>query len=349
VKLASSRIQGFVSGYIEKPDPKLRAILVYGPDGGLVRERAESLAKAVAPDPDDPFRVTILPGSALDPERNPARLNDEMAALSFTGGRRLVRVKEAGDSLGALFARLLDQPPPGDSVAIVEAGDLAGRSALRRAFESAKNAVAVPCYADGARELSELVTSVLASHKISVAPDAREYLVSRLGGDRGLSRAELEKLAIYAGEGERIGLEDAIACIGDSAGLSVDDAIFAAAEGDAPALERALQRAFQEGESAVSVIKAAMRHFEKVHLAGSRIAAGMSAADALQALRPPIFFKHQDRFLAHLRQWSPRKAGSALGLLLEAEKQCKTTGFPDRTICSDTLLRLARGAQGKRR
>jgi len=347
VKLTSSRIQGFVSGYIAKPDPKLRAILVYGPDSGLVRERAESLAKSVALDLDDPFRVMTLPGSAL--ASDPVRLNDEMAALSFTGGRRLVRIKDAGDALGAAFAGLLQDPPPGDSVAIAEAGDLTGRSALRRAFESAKNAVAVPCYADGARGLAELVTSVLASHKISAAADARDYLVSRLGGDRGLSRAELEKLALYAGDGGRIGIDDAIACVGDTTALSVDDAIFAAAEGDATALERTLQRAFQEGESAVGIVRAAMRLFEKLHLAGSRIAGGMSTDAALQSLRPPIFFKQQERFLGALRQWPPRRAAAALAVLLEAERQCKTTGFPDRTICSDALLRLARGAQGKRR
>jgi DNA polymerase III subunit delta len=346
VKLTGSKVQGFVSGYIAKPDPKLRAILVYGPDAGLVRERAEALAKAVAPDLDDPFRVMTLPGSAL--AADPARLNDEMAALSFTGGRRLVRVKDAGDALGAPFAGLLDDPPAGDSVAIAEGGDLAARSALRRAFEGAKNAVAVPCYADGARDLAELVTSVLASHKVTAAADAREYLVSRLGSDRGLSRAELEKLALYAGDGGKIGLEDAIACVGDSAALSVDDAIFAAAEGDAAALERALQRAFQEGESPVGIVKAAMRHFEKLHLAGSRIAGGMSSEAALQSLRPPIFFKHQERFLGALRQWPPRRAAMALSVLLEAERQCKRTGFPDHAICSDALLRLARGAQGKR-
>ena len=347
MKLTASRIPGFVSGYIAKPDPKLRAILVYGPDAGLVRERAESLAKSVAPDLDDPFRVMTLPGSAL--ASDPARLNDEMAALSFTGGRRLVRIKDAGDALGAVFAGLLGDPPAGDSVAIAEAGDLAGRSALRRAFESAKNAVAVPCYIDEPETVAEVVRSILAERKISTTAEAREYLAGRLGSDRGVTRSELEKLALYAGEGGRIGLEDAVACVGDSAALSVDDAVFAAAEGDAAALERALQRAFQEGESAVGIVKAAMRHFEKLHLAGSRIAGGMSADDALQSLRPPVFFKHKPRFLGELRQWPPRRAAMALAVLLEAERQCKRTGFPDHAVCSDALLRLARGAQGKRR
>jgi len=343
MKLTGARIQSFVAGYVAKPDPKLRAVLVYGPDTGLVRERAAALGAAVSPDLEDPFRVASLTSQAL--AGDPARLHDEMAAISFSGGRRLVRVRDAADSLGALFAEFLKDPAPGDSVAVVEAGDLAGRSALRRAFESAANAVAVPCYADSARELGELVSQVLTSHQITASAEARDYLVGHLGADRGLSRAELEKLALYAGDGGRVGLDDAVACVGDSAAVTVEDAIFAAADGDTAALERALTRAFQEGESAVGIVRAAMRHFDRLHVAGVRIAAGTAPDEALRALRPPIFFKHQDRFLGELRQWPPRRALAALNLLLEAERQCKRTGFPDHTICSEVLLRLARGVR----
>ena len=77
--------------------------------------------------------------------------------------------------------------------------------------------------------------------------------------------------------------------------------------------------------------------------------ASVAFAAMLRSLRPPIFFKHQDRFLAELRQWPPRRALAALGLLLEAERQCKRTGFPDHTLCSEVLLRLARGAGARRR
>ncbi len=343
MKLTGQRIQSFVAGYVAQPDPKLRAILLYGPDTGLVRERAAALGAAISPDLEDPFRVANLGTQAL--AGDPARLHDEMAAMSLTGGRRLVRVRDAADSLGALFAEFLKSPAPGDSVAVVESGDLAGRSALRRAFESAANGVAVPCYADTTKELGELVTAVLRRHQVSASAEARDYLVGHLGADRGLSRAELEKLALYAGDGGAVALEDAVASVGDSAAITVEDAIFAAADGDSAALERALTRAFQEGESAIGIVRGAMRHFDRLHIAGVRIASGLSPDEALRALRPPIFFKHQDRFLAELRNWGPRRAAAALTLLLDAERQCKRTGFPDHTICSEVLLRLARGVK----
>jgi len=345
LKLAGARIQAFVTAFLAKPDPKWRAILVYGPDQGLVRERAEALAKATVPALDDPFSVAMVSGATL--ASDPARLHDEMAAQSLTGGRRLVRVRDVGDALAESCEELLEEPPTGDSLCIMEAGDLAGRSALRRCFEGAANAVALPCYADGTRELADLVRSVLGSHRIATSAEAQEYLTSHLGGDRGVSRAELEKLALYAGDGGRIELEDALAAVGDSAALTAEDAAFAAAEGDTERLERALSRAFEEGESAFAIIRGAMRLFERLHLTGIRIAAGSSTEEALRALRPPIFFKNQESFSAGLRRWPPRRAAVALRLLLEAEQNTRRTGFPDRTICSECLLRLARGGQAQ--
>ena len=85
-------------------DPDFGFALFYGPDHGLVRERADALAARIVEDIHDPFRTVDLSGAAL--KRDPARLADEAAALSFTGGRRLVRVEDADDDVARLLARL---------------------------------------------------------------------------------------------------------------------------------------------------------------------------------------------------------------------------------------------------
>lgn len=342
MKLAPPRIAAFLA----KPDAAMRAALVFGPDSGLVRERADRVAAAICPDLRDAFRVADLAAAAL--VADPALLHDEAAALSLTGGRRVVRVRDAGDAVGALFERFLSGPPPGDSVVVVEGGELAARSSLRRAFEAAAIAVAIPCYADGRRELGELVREVLGARRVSVDAEAQAYLIDHLGGDRLASRRELEKLALYAGDGGRVGLAEAVQSVGDSAAMTIDDIVFAAAEGDAAALERALMRAFLEGQMPVSVLRALMRHFQRLHLAQSRVAAGISDDDALRSLRPPLFFKLQDRFKRQLRLWSAARAAQALALLTQAEVNAKTTGLPAEAVCRDALLRIARGAQARR-
>jgi DNA polymerase-3 subunit delta len=337
MKLPPARIAGF----LKSPDGGMRAVLIYGPDSGLVKERAEQIARAICPDLGDAFRVAEL--DADDLAHDPARLNDEAASLSLMGGRRLVRVHDAGDGVGPTFDRFFKDPPPGDAFIVVAAGDLPPRSSLRRAFEAAKIAAAIPCYLDGPRELGELAREIFAAHKITARSEAMQYLIAHLGGDRGVSRQELEKLALYVGDGGTVDEATALDAVGDTAELTMDEAVFAAAEGDAAQLERALNRAFGEGAQPVSLIRAELRHFQRLHLAGARQAAGKSEEEALK-FRPPLFFKLVDRFRRQLRLWPPARAEAAMMALNQAEARMKTTGLPAETICREALMKLARSA-----
>jgi DNA polymerase III subunit delta len=58
--------------FLKKPDPKIRGVVVYGNDDGLVAERAMMLARTVCDDLKDPFRVVDIAGDAL--KNDPARL-----------------------------------------------------------------------------------------------------------------------------------------------------------------------------------------------------------------------------------------------------------------------------------
>ena len=338
MKLAAGRIENF----LRRPDPGIRAVLLYGPDAGLVRERADALGRTVTPDLRDPFRVADLNAATL--AADPARLFDEAAQISLMGGQRLVRVREVGDAQSAVFARFLGDPP-GDGLVVVEAGDLAARGALRRLFDDAPRGVAIGCYPDGPRDLAEVIREALGAHQIAASRDALEFLGAHLGSDRLLTRSELEKLTLYAGDGGRIELEDAKLSIADSAALSLDDAVLAAAEGDGPGLDRALARVFQEGESPVSVIRAALRHMQRLHALSARAAAGEPIDSVLRGARPPIFFKQQDSFRRQLAQWREPLLRHQLDALADAEVQLKTTGIQAETACRAALFAMAQQAR----
>ena len=338
MKLAAGRVEGF----LRRPDPEIRAVLFYGPDAGLVHERAEAVARSICPDLRDPFRVTDLTGAAL--AADPARLADEAAQISLMGGRRVVRVREAGDTAAALFGRFLADMP-GEALVVVEAGELPTRSTLRRVFEDATGAAAVGCYPDTPRDLAAVIRESFAAHRIAAGRDVVEFLVEHLGGDRLLTRAELEKLTLYAGDGGRIEVEDAIAVVADTAALSLDDAVLAAAEGDAAALDRALTRVFQEGESPVTSIRALLRHLQRLHVLNATIAGGGSVEDAIRGARPPIFFKQQDSYRRQLSRWSEARLKRALDRLAEAEFRMKLTGVPAETLCRAAMLDIAAAAR----
>jgi DNA polymerase III subunit delta len=338
VKLVPSRIPAF----LQRPDPQIRAVLVYGPDEGLGRERARLLASTVCPDLKDPFRVAELTAAAL--AADPARLADEAAQLSLTGGRRVVCVRGASDALTKLFADFL-KSSTGEAFVVVEAGELPARSSLRRVFEEARHAAAIGCYPDTARELAALIRETLAADRVTASRDAAQFLVEHLGDDRMLTRSELEKLVLYARKGGRIEIEDARLSISDTAALELDDAVMAAAEGDAARVERVLGRVLQEGEAPVTIVRALLRHLQRLHALAARAAGGLGIEEVLRTARPPIFFKQEDNFRRQLALWTEARLRPPLDRLAKAELDMKTTGLPAETICREALLAVALDAR----
>jgi DNA polymerase-3 subunit delta len=342
MKVSASTADRFAAA----PPETLRAVLVYGPDTGLVRERAGKLVAAVVDDPTDPFRVVELTGAQV--REDTAILSDEAQAMSLVGGKRAVRVRDAGDAAAGACEALL-AGPKGDSLVIIEAGGLGPRSKLRVLFEKADDAAALPCYADEGGALAGLVNEVLGAHKLKPTRDAVAFLCANLGSDRMVSRSELEKLAMYAaGQGE-VTLEDAAACVGDSTAMTLDDLAFAVGGGDMLRAARLSDRAFQEGAASVQVLRAVARHIQRLHLVAGQVAAGKPMDAAIKTLRPPVFFKAADGFAAQARLWTPQALDRAIAALNEAELECKSTGMPDRAVTNAVLTRLAQFAAGRQR
>jgi DNA polymerase III subunit delta len=328
--------------FLQSPGPSVAAVLFYGPDQGLVRERALDLVARVAGDAADPFRVAEL--SAAQMKDDPTRLADEAAALSLSGGRRVLRLRDAADGHAEALGDLLAGAPPA-SFLVLEAGDLAPRSALRKVFESAANAGAIACYLDDDEALGRLIGEALKGYGLAIGQEALAYLIAHLGGDRGVSRQELEKLALYVGPGaKQVSLEDVEAVIGDSSALSLDDLIFALGDGDRAAIDRSYARALIEGNDEIAILRAAARHIMRLH----QVSAAPEPRTAIKTLRPAVFFKFEGRFLAQLRLWSAERLGEALARLNRAEIDIKTGAQPKSAVAERALLEIGGLARGRR-
>ncbi len=320
-----------------KAVPKdIRAVLLFGPDGGLVRERGQLLAKSTVPDITDPFNVSDIAADSL--KGDPARLADEMGAQSLMGGRRLVRVRDAEDSTAAAVQNLFGQLPSGDSFLIVEAGDLRGTSPLRKVFEGAEIAAAIPCYEADTRDLVRLAAEAFKEHKISASSDAIALLANLIASDRGVARQEIEKLITLAGEGGKLTLEDVAKAIGDSATLDMDDPAWAAGDGNFEVLDRSLERLYGDGISTIAILRAAQRHFTRLY----EVAANPEPIGiAIKSLRPPVFWKDTDRFERQANIWRRAQIEAVLQRLHQAEAECKSSGLRDTAMCARALMAIA--------
>lgn len=324
--------------FVAGPPKNLRAALLYGPDQGLVRERADTLVRTACTDIRDPFRVAEL--DERDIASDPARLADEAAALSMTGGQRVVRVRSANNSLAGRFEALLDAAANG-ALVVAEAGDLPKGSALREVFENAEGAAAIACYPDSAESLSHLLRRALKSEGISIADEALEEAVSLLGSDRAMTRRQIEKLALYARGVDRLDIADVRAVMGDEAEARAEEACDAAGEGDWAKLDRALERLWAAGSSPVGLLRAGLGHFQRLALAKS------GDTEAAIKRRPAIHFSRAASFRMQVSRWSAARLDEALDLLDETEALCKTTAVPAEAACARAFFTVAAWARLK--
>jgi DNA polymerase-3 subunit delta len=337
MKLEPRRVEAFLR------DPgAVRAALLYGDDTGLIRDRAARLVRAVAGSTDDPFRVVELGREAM------SDIAAEMASLPLTGGRRVVLVREAGDAAAPFVQAALDGQGPG--LLVLEAPGMATRAKLRTLLERAPDAVTIGCYPPEGRQLEQAIRDTLSGLGVGVDGDALTWLGGQLGADQAVTRSEVEKLALYAGRGGQVDVTAARLCVGDLAGLSLDDALFAATAGEVAAADRALELAIAEGAAPVGVLRAALLHLQRLQRARLAMAGGMSAAEATKAIRPPVFYKVERAFAQALALWSVAALEQACVRAWEAERACKRTGAPAETICRSAIVGLAqRGAAARRR
>mgnify|MGYP001377296752 CR=1 FL=1 len=330
-----------IDAFLRKPDRACRLILFYGPDRGLVSERAQAFSKTTGIDLNDPFSTVKLDSGDLSGDSD--RLANEAWTVSMFGGERLIWLKGAGNDkplVESLKAILAD--PPADARFLVESGELKKGAALRDLAEKAGNAVAVPCYSDGPRELDRLIDSQLEQHRLTISLGARQLLKDGLGGDRLASRGEIEKLCLYVAGKSQIDEDDVLQAVGDVAALSQDQVVDAVLLGRLDELDTALARFQSSGAQMFQLLSAAQRQFQQLEtMRGEMEASGQSAAGAVASAKPPIFFARKAVMETALQRWPSAACRAARQRLQDAVLHGRQYQALGAAIAQTALLALA--------
>jgi DNA polymerase-3 subunit delta len=284
------------------PPDGIRLFLVYGNDPGGITERARLVERvALQRGRGD----AVLRFGSDEIAADPGRIADEAFSASLFGGEPVIslRVVDGRHNVIGALQPLLDRPPEGSWV-IVEAGELAPASPLRKAFETSSRAVAVPTFQVEGAGLASLIHAAAEEAGLVIEPAALELLVESLGGDRLASRRELEKLFLYVGDQRVVGVADVQAVVGDTAEFRSDAIIDAALLGDSEALEAGLGRLRAEGGSAAALGAQVLRHMVQLAAMRASMLGGLSAAAAVERARPPIFSRRRSSIEAQLKRWS---------------------------------------------
>ncbi|MEK1886092.1 MAG: DNA polymerase III subunit delta [Phyllobacterium sp.] len=330
-----------VDSFLKRLDRAYPIILLYGPDKGLVSERAVAFTKLTGLAPDDPFAVIRLDADTIQAE--PGRLSDEANTISMFGGERLIWVRNATvqKGLADAVAHLVKNPPQATFI-LIEAGDLKKGAGLRGTIEQSACAMALPCYSDDARSLDGTIDDMMARHGLQISLDARSLLKESLGGDRLATRGELEKLCLYALGNERITIDDVRDIIGDVSAISYETIIDAIMVGNLNDFTHAFDRVIGSGSSSFLILSTAIRQFQSLQtLRYGMETEGKNAGTAVAAAKPPIFFARKKLVESALQRWSTVACARAIERLQRTVLESRRNADLAVPIIRQSLIALA--------
>jgi DNA polymerase-3 subunit delta len=305
------------AAFLASPPDGVRLFLFHGSDAGAVSERARQVERIAL---ERGGGDAVLRFGSDEISSDPGRIADEAYSASLFGGEPVIalRVLDGRHNVLGAIEPLLARPPDAAWL-IVEAGELAKTSALRKAFEASSRAAAIVSYPLDAADLPSFIRQAAEEAGRMIEPEAVELLAEVLGGDRLAMRSELDKLFTYVGDAGSIGAADVAAIVGDTAESRIDGIIDAALLGDSEGLETGLARLLSEGGSASGLGTQTLRHLLQLQGLRAAMDGGVGAGPAIDRHRPPIFARRQRAVAATLAAWSSealrearRKVGDAV-------------------------------------
>jgi DNA polymerase-3 subunit delta len=318
--------------------PVRPAYAVFGDDAYLIRESIQRVADVLFPgeDPED-AAVTRFPGATT----SLATVLDEIRTLAFFTHRRLVIVEEA-DPFVTKYRKELEtyvERPYGSGVLLLQVKQWVASTILAKLVE--KLGLAINCSAPRESELGAwLVQLARTECDAKLDQDAARLLVDLVGPEAGVLAAEVEKLAIYAGESKRIERQDVAPLVGAGRVETIWKALDAALAGQGRLALGHLDNLLSAGEEPIGMLAAMSANLMKLHHAGQLRTARLNVDDACRlAGIPPFAVDKARRQHAHL---GPSRVDQLPALLLRADLDLKGGSSLDpRVVLERLLLRLA--------
>ena len=330
------------AGFLNRPDPRVPGILIYGADAMRVAERRAQVVLAhVGPEAEGEMRLTRMPGADL--RKDPAAAIDALKAQGFFPGPRALIIDDATDAAAPALKTALGEWAEGDAMLVATAGQLAPASKLRKLFEGDKRAFCLAVYDDppGRAEIEQM----LAAEGLANLPQdtMRDLVALAQTLEPGDFRQTLARIALYKlNDATPLSPAEVAQLAPQSAEAEIDDILNAIAEGRMADLGPILSRLAAQGVQPVAVCIGAARHFRLLH---ALVSDPRGPAQAIGSLRPPVFGPRRDRMLRQAQNWSLQRVEDALRDLTATDLALRSsTTAPNRALAERALIRLSRMA-----
>lgn len=266
------------------PDPEMKpAYLIAGTDEAKIA-RTRSRLRERAEREGGPGALELFEAGEGRRAPDVEGLVNSLAAISLIASRRYLLV-DGVDAWGKAdterAAAALAQIPPETTLALVSHGKVS--AGLVKAVEKAGGEV-LSFDAPRERELPKQLVADARELGFELEPAAARLLVERLGPRPVRLRTELERLALWAGNGGEVGVPDLEAMVADTSEEAIWTLADAVVAGDEAETMRVAEVLVAQGEALPRIIYSLAPRLRQALRAATELEAGRPAAEVAKGL-----------------------------------------------------------------
>ncbi len=308
-----------IEQFLKSIPANTKAMLLYGPDAGLVKIRADAIKKSYS------FAGDFNYEQVKD---NPYILADNLRSIGLFEAKssqtKIIVIETSSASISSKLKEFLEKESF-SGLLLFLAGDLGTDSALRKFFETnLKEIAAIPCYQDDIVAVSKLIQKFFKDKQVIIQPSAIQLILNSIAlGDRIMILNELEKISLFLDGKNNItdkDLEDYLDLQGEA---NFDKLCYKMSLKEVSELEALLLKLQNDGNNLVSIVRVLIRHFFRLYQVKSLIIQGSIEQEAMASLSPPVFFKQVQDFGRSVKLWSDSELFNLLKSLNEIELMAK--------------------------
>ncbi|HEX5929976.1 MAG TPA: DNA polymerase III subunit delta [Solirubrobacterales bacterium] len=194
-----------------------------------------------------------------------------------------------------------------------------------------------------AREMPRVLVSEAQQLGFRLDPAAARLLVDRMGAGPVRLRHELERLALWAGEGGEVALADLEAMIADTSEAAVWSLSDALLERDAAAALRIAERLIEQGENVTGLIYGLASRLRSACLAAAQLEEGVPPKQVESSLKMHPYAAKQ--LVSRLRDTDVASLRAATEALADLELWCRGGADYGDELALTLALRRAAGVE----
>jgi len=303
------------------PDEMRPLYLISGTDGAKIEATRSRLRSRAEREGGDGALEVFEPGESRGAPDHEALLA-AIPAMSLMGTRRYLLadgVEKWRDKQQAAVAEAIGGELPPDLTLVLIARSKAPAKLLK-AVKAAKGEIHA-FEAPKARDMPRVLVGDAQRLGFKLDPDAARLLVERMGAEPLRLRNELERLALWAGDGGQVSaadLEEMIADTSEAAVWTLSDAVV---EGDARTALQVGEQLIEQGENVTGLVYGLASRLRSACAAAAMLEEGMSPREVESSLKMHPYAAKQ--LVARLRETDVNDLRLATETLAQLERWCR--------------------------